>query len=268
MNRLAPLPLLLALMAALLAGGPANAFDPFKTAGVDRRPDARVPMDLPFTLETGAQATLRQLSDGKPILLAPVLHRCPNICGMTLSGLASAVQAQKFQPGRDFVLVAFGIDPREGPADSAYSLGELRRSFPSLGTAGLHAVTGAAADIPRVTDGLGYRFAWDDRIGQYAHISAVAVLTPEGRLARWLYGIVPDPIDVRLALTEAGEGRTGDWADQLLLLCYHYDPEAGQYGSLVWILLRVGGTLTLATGGTLIGLAILRERRRLHRGVP
>lgn len=256
------------LMLVMLVARPVAAFDPFQSTGVDRKADAHAPLDLSFIDEHGAAVTLRALSRGKPILLAPVLHRCPNICGLTLAGLASAVLAQRFRPDRDFTLVAFGIDPREGPADAAVSMAELKRAFPALGTAGIHALTGQSHDIARITRSLGYRYAWDDRIGQYAHLSAVAVLTPDGRVSRWLYGISPDASDVRLALTEAGDGRIGGWTDQLLLLCYHYDPETGRYASLVWLLLRIGGGVTAIAGSVLIGIAILRERRAARKDAP
>ncbi len=253
--------LLLLLAILLLPGGTAIAFDPFGAAGIDRLPDAAVPLDRPFLDEHGRSVTLRELGGGKPILLAPVLHDCPNICGVTLAGLAQAVRAQNYRPGKDFVIVAFGIDPKEGPAQAQAQLADLRKAFPSVAGSGTYALTGADADIHAVTDALGYRYAWDERIGQYAHVAAVALLTPDGRLARWLYGLAPDPGDLRLALTEAGEGRIGDWADQLLLLCYHYDPQTGRYGPLIWTVLRIGGGATTGIGIGLIGLAVVRERR-------
>ncbi|WEX10569.1 SCO family protein [Chelativorans sp. AA-79] len=250
----------LILVALVFACSSAFAFDPFNEAGIDQRPGAQVPLDGAFVDEAGKSVTLAELAGGKPMLLVPVLHNCPNICGVTLSGLAQAARAQPFEPGEDFIIVTFGIDPKEGPAEAQASLAELSQAFPEFGGKA-HAVTGRAEAIRAVTDALGYRYAWDDRIGQYAHVAATAVLTPDGKLARWLYGLAPEPTDLRLALTEAGEGQVGNWRDQLLLLCYHYDPETGRYGSLVWMLLRVGGGLTVAAGLSFIGSSILRERQ-------
>ena len=104
-------------------------------------------------------------------------------------------------------------------------------------------MTGDASAVAAVTDALGYRYAWDERIGQYAHVAAIAVLTPDGRLARWLYGLAPQPGDLALALTDAGQGRIGGLAEQLLLLCYRYDPASGRYTGAIWSALRIGGGL-------------------------
>lgn len=255
-------------LAAIVAGAAllgvaaqAARFDPFREAGIDQRPGAAIPLDLVFRDAQGAETSLRRLGGGKPILLAPVLHHCPNICGVTLSGLAQAVRAQHYRPGLDFAVVAFGIDPREDPPAAADSLATLARAVPQAAGEGWSALTGEKAAIEAVTAALGYRYGWDARIGQYAHLAAVAVLTPEGRLARWLYGLQPDPTDLALALTEAGKGSIARWGDRLLLLCYHYDPATGRYGSLVAWMLRLAGGVTVVFGAGFIGLALLRERR-------
>jgi protein SCO1 len=253
----------LALILLLWSAPAACAFDPFSAAGIDQRQGAAVPLDLAFRDETGAVVTLRALSGSKPMLLAPVLHNCPNICGVTLSGLAQAIKAQDLQPGADFAVIAFGIDPKETTKDAATALDALRRAHPQL--RGIHALTGAEADIRAVTDALGYRYGWDDTIGQYAHIAAVAVLDANGRLARWLYGVSPDPADLKLALTEAGEGRLGSWSDRLLLLCYHYDPKTGRYGPAIWTAIQVAGSVTAAVMIGLIAFAVIRERRAAGR---
>ncbi len=246
----------------VLFAAPAFGLDAFKATGIDRRDGAVVPLDRPFRDADGETVTLSALARGRPIVLVPVVHACPNICGVTLSGLAQAILAGPYRPGRDFVLVAFGIDPAEGPAEAKAAQDQLARSFPELGPT--RSLTGSATDVAAVTQALGYRYAWDADIGQYAHLAAAAVLTPDGRLAAWLYGIAPDPGDLKLALTEAGQGRLGRWTDQVLLLCYHYDPVTGRYGSLITGLMRIAAVGTAGGGGLLIGLALLRERRRMR----
>jgi protein SCO1/2 len=251
----------LLLLLLLSIAAPVLAFNPFQSTGIDRKPDVVVPLDIPFTDETGRRITLRALGADRPILLIPVLHKCPNICGVTLSGVTDAIAAQRYRPGSDFSLIAFGIDPKETPAVAASSLVELRRRFPKMAGA-VHALTGDEPSIHAVTDALGYRYAWDSSIKQYAHLAATAVLTPDGHLSRWLYGLAPAGNDLNLALTEAGQGRIGTWTDQLLLLCYHYDPVTGRYSPLIWLALRLTGGATVALILALIGTALWRDRRR------
>lgn len=252
--------LLVTLLAAPAAAEP--AFDPFGDVGIDADPGARVPLDQPLADADGAATTLRALADGRPILLAPVVHDCPNICGVTLAGLAQAIANQPFTSGDDFVVVALGIDPRETPAAARGALAALSERFPELAqSGGLHAVVGAKADVAALTGALGFRYAWDPQIDQYAHAAATAVLTGDGRLSRWLYGVAPDPTDLQLALTEAGEGTIGGLADQLLLLCYRYDPATGRYAPLAWTLLRAGGLGVVGALAGFVGWSLWRERR-------
>lgn len=234
----------------------AQGFDPFGEAGIDDRQGARAPVDAPLTDAQGLPTTLRALGGGKPILLVPVLHNCPNICGVTLAGVADAIAAQPLKPGKDFVLVAFGIDPKEGPKAAADDLARLR-AREGVQLPGVSALTGSADAIHAVTRAIGYRYAWDERIGQYAHVAATAVLTPEGRLAGWLYGITPKPADLTRALTDARGGQPGSWGERLLLLCFHYDPETGRYTASIEKALRIAGVLTVLG----IGLLVWRLRR-------
>ncbi|MCO6187781.1 SCO family protein [Rhizobium sp. L1K21] len=251
------------LICLFLAATPAVAnFNPFDKAGIDQKENAHVPMDRVFTDAGGEPVTLGQLGGGKPIVLVPVLHHCLNICGVTLGGLMSAIEAQAFKPGEDFVLVAFGIDPDEGPAAARDDLDALRKRFPDMSFEGIHALTGDQKPVFEAMDALGYRYGYDETIEQYAHVAATAVLTSDGTLSRWLYGLSPQPNDLKLALTEAGRGEIGNWTDQLLLLCYHYDPVTGQYGSIVQIALKVSGGLFVVGAGSLIGFALMRERRK------
>lgn len=252
--------LLLAVSGAALAQTP---FDAFGRAGIDDRLGARIPLNTRVTTADGESVTLAELTAGKPIVLAPVLHDCPNICGVTLGGLRSAIANQQYRPGKDFQIVSFSIDPHEGPAQAALEMEKLSKTGNGklVSTDAYHAVTADAGAIRAVTDALGYRYAFDSSIDQFAHVAAVAVLTSDGRLVRWLYGVAPQPNDLRLALTEAGEGKIGDFGDQLLLLCYHYDPTTGRYNSLVQTMLRVAGGLTVLVLAFFLGRALLRTRR-------
>ena len=256
--------LVLALAAALaLAAGQARGrdepFDPFAVAGVDPAPGGRIPLDGAFRDEAGRPVSLRALARGKPLVIAPVQHHCPNICGLTIEGLHDAIAGQAYRPGRDFTVVALGIDPREGPAAAAVS---ERRLAGAASAPGVHALVGSAPEIARVTRALGYRYGWDPRIGQYAHVAAIAVLTPDGRLAEWLYGVRPSPTDLHLALTAAGRGRLGGLGDRFRLLCYHYDPRTGRYSSLVMDVLRGAGVAIAAALAGLIALLLRRDRAR------
>lgn len=248
---------LLLLCLALPAHAQAG-FDPFDEATIDERPGAQIPLDEPFTDAHGQPTTLRKIADGKPILLAPVLHDCPNLCGVTLAGVAEAVAGQPLRPGRDFAFVAFGIDPKESPKAAAGDLARLRQKPSGAALGPVRALVGAAPAIHAVTNALGYRYAWDDRIGQYAHIAAVAVLTPDGRLSSWLYGLTPQSDDLSAALMDAGTGRTGSWGEQLLLLCFHYDPETGRYTVAIEKVIKLAAFLTVAG----LGFLIWRLRRR------
>ena len=239
---------------------PAAAFDALRDARIDPRPDAAAPLGVPFLDEAGRPVTLAALGAGRPIVLAPVLHACPTLCDVTLAGLGQAIAALPLRPDRDFALVAFGIDPRETPADAAAALARLRAAVPE--TAGAHALTGTAPAVAAVTDALGYHAAPDPEGGGIAHIAAVAVLAPDGRLAAWLPGVGLDPADLRRALGEAGKGRLGRWSDRLLLLCFHYDPRTGRVDALATTALRAAGIATVAAGALLVGLALRAERRR------
>ena len=251
--------LLFLLLLCLAAPAFAQAgFDPFGEATIDERPGAQIPLDVPLTNAHGQPTTLRAIGDGKPILLAPVLHNCPNLCGVTLAGIADAIAGQSLRPGKDFSFVAFGIDPKEGPKTAAGDLARLRERPEGAALGPAFALVGPAASIRAVTDALGYRYAWDDRIGQYAHIAAVAVLTPDGRLSSWLYGLTPQPGDLSDALADAQAGQTGSWGAQLLLLCFHYDPETGRYTVAIEKIIKLAAFLTVAG----LGFLVWRLRRR------
>jgi protein SCO1/2 len=234
---------MLILIAALLFAGAAAPFDPFALAQIDEHPGARVPLTGSLADSGRGRTTLAGLARGRAIFLVPVLHDCPNLCGVTLDGLADAMRSAAIKGDRDVAVVAFGIDPHETPEDANRALGRLAERYPE--TAGhIHGTVADQATIRSVTDALGYRFAYDPRIGQFAHAAAVAVLTPDGRSSGWLYGLAPEPAALKAALAEARAGKTGGWSRRLILLCYHYDPASGRYSLAIDWLLRAAGLLT------------------------
>ncbi len=259
MTRILALIVLAILTAASTAG--AATFDPFAAVAIETPPVARAPLDGTFRDEAGRPVSLRSLADGRPIVLAPVLHNCPNICGVTLGALSDAVALQPSEP--DFAVVGFGIDPREKPADAAAALAVLAdREGGANGTHPIHALTGEAGEVHAVTDALGYRYAFDPDLGQYAHAAAIAVLTPEGRVVRWLPGLAPDPQELGRAIADAREGQVASLRETLLLMCYHYDPVTGRYTLLVSRIVQISGVATVLALAGLVGFSIMRERRR------
>ncbi len=244
------LALILLLAVGLTACQPARVepFDPFHLAKVEAPKDARAPLGGRLTDQQGRSVTLAELARGRPVVLAPVQYRCPNLCGLTLAGLDQAVAALH---DREFALVALGIDPRETPADARAALAPIKTPMAAL--------TGPSKAI---TDALGYRFAWDGRLYQYAHVSAVAVLASDGRLVRWLPGPKIDAAALRQSLDEAHGAPPVKLPEQLLLLCYHLAPRGLANDRAVLLSLRLAGLATALALLLLIGALVLRQHRR------
>ena len=251
----------LALLAVLvLTTAAVDPNDPFRAAAIIERPGAAIPLDQPFVTADGKPVTLRRIAAGKPLLITPVQHECPNICGVTLAGIAGAIDGQsRFRPGRDFAIVAFGIDPREGSAQARDDLRRLAVQRPNAAWQPV-ALTGSARAIHVVTGALGYRYAWSDQLGQYAHLSGTAVLTPDGKMSSWLYGLSPTPAQLDSAVAQAAAGRSGGVMQQLLLLCFHYDPQSGRYSLAITRALRLAGVVTVLL--IALGIAVLSRRRK------
>ena len=246
------------ILLAIAAPAAAQQFDPFHEARIDKRPGAAIPLNGTFLDRDGKPVTLKQLADGKPMVLVPVLHECPNFCSVTLAGVTKAIAA--LPPGTaPFATVAFGIDPKEGPAQARDDLARVAAQTGRKLPPSTYALTGPAPAIHQVTDALGYHYAWDARIGQYAHAAAFAVITPGGKLSRWFYGLSPDPGELAQALQAAREDHVGSWTQQLLLICFHYDPETGRYTASIMKILRLAGLATVLGIGLIIHFA--RKRR-------
>ena len=226
---------------------------------IDQRLNEQIPLDLDLVDDNGARVKLRQFFGDKPVVLALVYYSCPQVCNQILNGLVSSLRQVKFDAGKDFEVLAVSFDPREGP-DLAREkkAGYMHWYKREGGEAGWHFLTGAQPAIDALTEAVGFKYSYDAATNQFAHASAIMLLTPEGRLSRYFYGVEYAVKDVQLGLVEASDNRIGSLVDQLLLYCFHYDPASGKYGFLIINLIRLGGVITIL--GVVAMLFILRRR--------
>src|SRR5581483_10925419 len=203
--------------------------------------------------EAGRAVRIGDYFGQRPVVLLFAYYDCPMLCTQVINGLSSALGVLSLDPGRDFEIVTVSFDPRDTPVSaSAKKAGYIER-YHKPGAAGAwHFLTGDQASIDRLTKAAGFRYVWDAETKQFAHPTGVIVLTPDGRLARYLFGIEYGPRDLRFAIIEASAGRVGNAVDSLLLYCYHYDPMTGRYGLVVMRALRVAGAGTVLALGTFI----------------
>jgi protein SCO1/2 len=230
-----------------------------KDIGIDQRLNALLPLDLPLRDESGRTVRLGDYFGRRPVILALVYYNCPMLCTQVLNGLVGALNVMSLDAGRDFDVVAVSFDARETPAMAAAKKDAyLSRYKRPNAAAGWHFLTADAASIERLTKAAGFRFRYDRERDQFAHASAIMVATPDGRLARYFYGIEYAPRDLRLGLVEASAGRVGTPVDQILLYCFHYDPASGKYGAVIVNIIRLAGAATLV----LLGLSLWMMSRR------
>jgi protein SCO1 len=229
---------------------------------IDQRIGHQLPLDLPFVDENGRQVKLGDYFGKRPVILALVYYECPMLCTQVLNGLVSALGVISFDVGREFDVVAVSFNPKEGPGlASAKKASYVKRYDRSQSADGWHFLTGTQDSITRLTEAVGFRYAFDEEIKQFAHGAAIEVVTPKGTIARYFYGIEYSARDIRLAVIEASDERIGTPIDDFLLLCYHYDPMTGKYGAAVMRLVRLGGIATVLGFVSFLAISLRRERR-------
>ncbi len=259
-----------------------------KEVSFDQKLGADVPLELSFRDETGALVELKSFFGKKPVILTPVYYGCPMLCTQVLNGLVTSLRALGLEPGKDFEIVSFSINPAEEPALAAEKKQKYLKSLgrPELG-AGWHFLSalplpageralaangepsGAGADaIHALTQAIGFRTWYDRELGQYAHEPGIVVLTPSGRVSKYLFGIEFDARTLKFALIEASDGKVGTLVDQLWMMCFHYDPATGKYGLVLTGALQIAAAIFLLSLGGFIVLQLRRERRasRLQAG--
>jgi protein SCO1/2 len=236
---------------------------PLREIGFDQYIGRRLPLGEIVRAEDGRVAPLREYFGARPVVLVFAYYSCPMLCTQVVNGLASAVDVLSLEPGRDFDVVVLSFDPHDTPsAAAAKKTAYLERYKRTGASAGSHFLTADPPSIDRLTKAAGFRYVWDAQTKQFAHPTGVIVVTPDGRMARYLFGIDYGPRDLRLALVEASAGHVGTAVDSLLLYCYHYDPMTGRYGFLVMRALRVAGVATVLILGAFITVLIRLDRRR------
>jgi protein SCO1/2 len=236
---------------------------PLREIGFDQNLDQLVPLDVSLVDETGRAVRLGDYFGKRPVVLVFAYYDCPMLCTQVINGLMSALGVLSLDPGKDFEIVTVSFDARDTPATATAKKAVYLNRYKRPGAAAAwHFLTGTPASIATLTKAAGFRYVWDDQTKQFAHPTGVIVLTPDGRLARYLFGIEYGPRDLRLALVEASAGKVGTPVDALLLYCYHYDPMTGRYGVAIMRTIRVAGAATVFALGTFIALMLRNEKRR------
>src|SRR6202049_4583967 len=233
---------------------PANLRPPrLENVGIEQHRDAQLPPDLAFPYETATPVRLGDYFGHKPLILDLAYYNCTMLCSEVLSGLTRALKMVKFDLGKEFEVITVSFDPRETPEMA----GAKKKDYVSRygrpdAAAGWHFLTGQPESINALTKAVGFQYQYDEKTNQYAHATAIMVLTPQGRISRYFYGVDFPPKDLRMGLVEASQGKIGNAVDAVLLYCYHYDPETGKYGAMVANILRLAAAATILLLGGLI----------------
>ncbi len=236
--------------------------------GIDQKIGQQLPLDLQFVDDHGRTVRLGEYFGARPVVLALAYYECPMLCTQVLNSMTGSLKTLSFDAGKDFDVVVVSINPREGPGLASEKKAAYLDHYGRPQTAGgWHFLTGQEPAIRALADAIGFRYAFDESIQQYAHGAAIYVATPKGVVARYLIGIDFSPRDLRFALVEASNNRLGTVADQMLLFCYHYDPSTGRYGAIALRSVRVGAVATVVGFLTFLFVSLKQERRdsRLRR---
>jgi protein SCO1 len=235
---------------------------------VDEKLDSKLPLDVAFLDHTGKRVKLRDYFDGeRPVLLSFAYHTCPTLCSMVLDATTRGISATKWTAGVEYEVVTISIDPKDTPESAAKKRSEVLAQYKRpAASKGWHFLVGDEKAIETVTSAVGYGYFYNEKSEQYGHPAAIVFLTPQGMVARYLYGLNFNPADIRLALLEASEGRSISTAEQIILYCYAYDPAANSYALMAVRVMKLGGGVTVLVLGGFLVLLWRRERRRGRSG--
>lgn len=240
--------------------------DPVQLRGIDviEHLSDTIPLDLEFTGSDGQPVKLGSFfTEGRPVILIMGYYTCPMLCNLVANGVSDVVREMPWLPGKEFQLLSVSIDPRD---TDVIALAKQENYLKSIGKPGIESgwvfLTGDSSQSSTLAEAIGFKYYYDEEQEQFAHAALLTVLTAEGKISRYLYGIQFKERDLHLALVEASEGKVGSTIDRILLYCFHYDPDAGGYVVFAANVMRLGGSITLGLMVILIGGLLLRERQK------
>ena len=235
---------------------PANQRPPgLANVGIEQHLSEQIPQNLTFRDESGKTVRLGDYFGKRPMILNLVYYNCPMLCGEVLSGLTSTLRVLRFDLGREFEVITVSFDPRETPQIAAEKKKQYLERYGRKGAEqGWHFLTGQQDAIATLTKSAGFQYEYDAKTDQFAHTTAIMVLTPKGKIAQYYYGVEYAPKDLRLGLIEASQNKIGNLVDQVLLYCYHYDPATGKYGAVIMRVVRLAGLATILLLGAFIAI--------------
>jgi len=263
-KRIIPAILILLLLAPRAAGQPAMQPAILEEIGIDQKLNAQVPPDLVFRDQTGREVQLGEYfaQSRRPIILTLVYYECPMLCTMVLNETLRTMNGlTTLSAGKDFDVLTVSFDPKETTELAAAKRTRYLRQYKrESGDQGWHFFTGTEENIRKLTDAVGFRYAWDDKFQQYAHVSGFMILTPQGRVSRYFYGLDYQVTDVRLSLVEASNNQIGSPVEKVMLYCFRYDPSTGKYSADILKLLKAAAVVTLLGLGSYMFVNFRRDR--------
>ncbi len=250
-----------------LLSPPANIRPPgLKNVGIQQNLNGQIPGDLVFKDETGKTVRIGDYFGQKPMILSLVYYKCPMLCGEVLAGLSSALKVLKFNVGDQFNVLTVSFDPKDTPEIGAAKKAEYMERYGRPGAAqGWHFLTGPQSSIDALTKAAGFQYQYDPKTEQFAHSTAIMILTPEGKIAQYYYGVEYAPKDLRLGLIQASQHKIGTVVDEVLLYCYHYDPNTGRYGAVISRILKLSAAATILILGLFMFVLIRHGSNAEHR---
>jgi protein SCO1/2 len=249
------------LLAAVAWAQPYGRPPALVDVGIQQKLNYQVPLDLTFKDEWGKTVRLGEYFHGKPVVLSLVYYKCPMLCNLVMNGELRSFRQVPQTLGKDFEAVTVSFDPKETPALAAEKKATYVDKYNRPGAAeGWHFLTGTEDQIHALTQAVGFTYRWDDKTQQWAHASGIMILTPQGLISRYQYGIEYSGKDLRLSLLDSSANKIGSITDQMLLFCYHYDPTKGKYTFAIMNALRVAGTASVLALGLFMFVNLRRDR--------